>query len=245
MKTPSNLLYKLLSLLFPGVEGDPEPPEDEPELPEDEPELPDDDLPELPEDEPEPQARRAAPRQDNTEVVRAAMERAERMEREVEALKRASAPPSEDQRQHQEEQRQLDDPNTDPMVKWQIQANRTLRQTQQQAQNALMQAQDMQDKAAFMSKASTDPRRNKYADRVEKELQQMRSQGRNIDRDSLYAYMLGKDIIDGKLKPAAKKQSAAAAVPRGKSPGARGDVNARGSRTEHQKRAERLANMNI
>lgn len=238
---PSSLLRKLLSLLFPGVEDEPEP-EEIPEdiIPEDE--FPEDDLPELPEDEPEP--RRIA-RPDNSEAIRAAMERAERMEREVEALKRGPAAPTEEQRQHQEEQRQLDDPNTDAMVKWQIQANRTLRQTQQQAQNALMQAQDMQDKATFLSKSSTDPRRAKYADRVEKELQTMRSQGRNIDRDSLYAYMLGKDIIDGKLKQTPKKQSAAAAVPRGKSPAVRGDVNARGSRTEHQKRAERLANTNI
>ena len=242
---PSNLLYKLLGLLFPGVEGDPEPPQDDPEIPEDDlpEELPEeDDLPELPEDDPAP--RRAAPRQDDS-AVRAAIERAERIEREVEALKRGPAAPSEEQRQFQEEQRQLDDPNTDPMTKWQINANRTLRQTQQQAQNALLQAQDMQDKATFLSKAATDPRRTKYADRVEKELAQMRSQGRNIDRDSLYAYMLGKDIIDGKLKPAGKKPSAAAQVPRGKSPAVRGDVNARGAKSEHQKRADRLANMRI
>lgn len=241
----SNLLLKLLGLLFPGVEGDPEPPLDEPEIPEDElqEELPgDDDLPELLDD--EPVQRRAAPRQDDS-AVRAALERAERLERDVETLKRGNAAPSEEQRQHLEEQRQLDDPNTDPMTKWQIQANRTLRQTQQQAQNALLQAQDMQDKATFLAKAATDPRRTKYADRVEQELADMRKQGRNIDRDSLYAYMLGKDIIDGKLKPAAKKTSAAAQVPRGKPAGVRGDVTARGAKSEHQKRADRLANMRI
>lgn len=237
------LLRKLLASLFIGVEGEPEPPVDD--LPEDDipaDDLPEDDLPELPDDEPA-SPRRVARQEDP--AVKAALERAERLEADVRALQRGPAAPSEEQRQFQDEQRQLDDPNTDPNVKWQIQSNRVIRQTQQQAQQALLQAQDMQDQAKFLSKASTDPRRAKYSDRIEKELQTMRSQGRNIDRDSLYAYMLGKDIIDGKLKPAAKKQSAAAAVPRGRSPAVRGDVNARGSRTEHQKRAERLANMNI
>jgi hypothetical protein len=57
--------------------------------------------------------------------------------------------------------------------------------------------------------------------------------------------MLGKDIAEGKLKPKARS-APPADLPRGRTPSARSDVGGRGTgKTEHQKRAERLANINI
>ncbi len=145
----------------------------------------------------------------------------------------------------EEEERRLRDANTSEMERWQIQSNRTIRQTQQAAQQALQQAQDMADRTAFQAKMQSDPRRAKYETRVEDELARARSMGQNASREAIYFYMLGKDIAEGKLKPKAKAKAPAADVPRGKPAGVRSDVPTRGSKTDHQKRAERLANLNI
>jgi hypothetical protein len=129
------------------------------------------------------------------------------------------------------------------MERWQIQANRTLRDTQRQAQQAMFQAQDMSDRTRFESKVSTDPRRAKYTERVEEEVQKARSRGQQASREDVYYWMLGKDIADGKLKPKAK---AAPAVPRGKSPGVRSDVQGRGRpSSDRDKLRSRLENQNI
>lgn len=105
----------------------------------------------------------------------------------------------------------------------------------------------MSDRTAFESKMQSDPRRAKYQTRVEEELARARSMGQNASREAIYFYMLGKDIAEGKLKPKAKTtaRAPAADVPRGRPAGVRSDVPARGSKSEHQKRADRLANMNI
>lgn len=227
----SRLLRRLFASLFPGAADDddddlPDPNAelDEPGEPEDEPEEPEDE-PEEPED--EPATRRAASRRESAEpsaAVQAAIARAERVERDLEDLKRATAGPTEDQRARIEEDRKLADPNVDALEKWQINANRTLRETQEMARRSLRDAHDMQDKTTFMSKVTEDPRRAKYADRVEKELVALRAKGQNVDRETLYFFQLGKDVATGKLKAASKKPSAAAAVPRGKTVSARSDV---------------------
>lgn len=133
------------------------------------------------------------------------------------------------------------------MERWQIQANRTLRATQQEARRAMFQAQDMADRTQFQAGAATDPRRTKYADRVEQAVQQERAQGRNASREAVYYYMLGKDIAEGKLKAKAKPKAPAADVPRGRSPNAnaRADVQGRGRQSEHDKRRSRLENIQI
>ncbi|MBY4771761.1 hypothetical protein [Burkholderia ambifaria] len=157
---------------------------------------------------------------------------------------RAPAAPAPD-RDFEAEEARLRDPNLDPMERWQIQSNRTLRQSQQAAQAALFQAQDLRDQTMFEAKIASDPHRARYRDRVEAAVQEERRAGRNASREAVYYFMLGKDIADGKLKPKAKAKSAAADVPRGKTPGVRSTVpNGRGQ-TEHQKRAARLADVNI
>jgi hypothetical protein len=144
-----------------------------------------------------------------------------------------------------EEERRLRDASTSDMDRWQIQANRTLRDTQRQATQALQQAQDMADRTQFQAGYASDPRRSKYSDRVEAELSRARANGQNASREAIYYYMLGKDIAEGKLKAKVKAKAPAADVPRGRPAGVRSDVPARGAKSDHQKRAERLANMNI
>lgn len=238
----NKLLKKLLGLLFPGVDGDTD------DLPPDDPDasdpggdadldLPDDDLPDDP-------PVRAAPRRDD------AAERLARLEVEVErrgrlAAEAAARQPAPVDADHQREEERLRNPETTEMERWQIQANRTLRDTQRQAQQALSQAQDMSDRTRFESKIATDPRRSKYADRVEEAIRQERAAGRNAEREAVYFYMLGKDIAEGKLK-AKPKAASAPAVPRGRSPGVRSDVQGRGRpNSDRDKLRARLENTNI
>lgn len=145
----------------------------------------------------------------------------------------------------QQEEERLRDPNLSDQERWQINSNRTLRESRNAANAALFQAQDLNDRTVFESKVASDPHRARYRDRVEAALAEERRHGRNASREAIYYHMLGKDIADGKLKPKAKAKSGAADVPRGRSPAVRSNVTGSRNQTEHQKRAARLANVNI
>ncbi|HHX4053954.1 MAG: hypothetical protein ACN6QT_36415 [Burkholderia contaminans] len=191
--------------------------------------------------EPAAPARRATSDADRLAALEAEVERRGRL---VDATRTAPPAPITD-RDFEAEEARLRDPNLDPMERWQIQSNRTLRQSQQAAQAALFQAQDLRDQTLFESKIASDPHRARYRDRVEAAVQEERRAGRNASREAVYYYMLGKDIADGKLKPKAKAKAPAADVPRGKTPGVRSTVPPARGQTEHQKRAARLADVNI
>lgn len=236
------LLKKLLGLLFPGIDGEnddvlPDDPDPSDSVDDDDDDLPVDDLPD------DPPVRTASRRDD-------AADRLARLEAEVERRGRLAAEaesrrPAPVDADHQREEERLRDPNTTEMERWQIQANRTLRATQQQAQQAMFQAQDLSDRTRFESKIASDPRRAKYTERVEEEISKARSRGQPASREDVYYWMLGKDIADGKLK-AKPKASPTASVPRGKTPGVRSDVQGRGRpSSEHDKRRARLENTNI
>ena len=238
----NKLLKKLLSLLFPGIDGEPE---DDP-LPDDGPapdpdsdddlDLPVDDLPD------DPSARTTSRRDDSAE-------RLARLEAEVErrgrlaAEARLSSQPAPVDTEYQREEERLRNPETTEMERWQIQANRTLRDTQRQAQQAMFQAQDMSDRTRFESKIASEPRRAKYTERVEEEVQKARARGQQASREDVYYWMLGKDIAEGKLK--AKPKASAPAVNRGKSAGVRSDIPARSGRSDKDKLRARLENQNI
>lgn len=177
-------------------------------------------------------------------------ERLARLEAEVErrgrlAAEAAARQPAAPDAEFQREEERLRSSDVTDLERWQIQSSRTIRESRREANAALFQAQDISDRTIFESKVATDPRRDKYRDRVEAAVQEERRQGRNASREAVYFYMLGKDIADGKLKPKAKAKTPAADIPRGRTPNARSDVNARGARTEHDKRRARLENQNI
>jgi hypothetical protein len=237
----NKLLKKLLASLFPGIDG-----EDDDPLPDDLPapdpdsdddlDLPADDLPD------DPPVRTVSRRDDSAE-------RLARLEAEVErrgrmAAEAAARQPAPVDQEYQREEERLRSADLSDIERWQIQANRTLRDTQREARQARAEAQDLMDRSRFEAKLASDPRRAKYADRVEEAIQQERAQGRNASREAVYYYMLGKDIAEGKIKSKPKAASAPQ-VPRGKSAGVRSDVPARSGRSDHDKRRERLANMNI
>jgi len=64
---------------------------------------------------------------------------------------------------------------------------------------------DQADKTSFEARAQSDPLRKKYQDRVERELQAMRKNGMNVERNRLFRYLVGEDV-DNKRGEAATKQ---------------------------------------
>lgn len=240
----NKLLKKLLGLLFPGIDGDND--DDSPDIDlgvqDDSDDVGDVDLPDddLPDDPPVRAAPRRSDADDRLARLEAEVERRGRLAEEARAAAQPRVDPT-----YEEEERKLRDPSTSELERWQIQSNRTLRATEARATQALMQAQEMQDRTRFEAKVASDPRRAKYLDRVEEEVSKAKQRGQMASREDVYYWMLGKDIAEGKLKSKAKAAPAAANVNRGKSPGVRSDTPARGARTEHDKRVARLANMNI
>jgi hypothetical protein len=177
-------------------------------------------------------------------------ERADRYEREAAELRtRYSAPPSDEDRIREEEERVLKNPETNDLQKWQIQTNRNLRAQRSESQSALMRAQDLSDQTSFRSicMADTTGMAKRYETRVEQELARVRSNGGNAAREAIYTYLLGKDMREGKFKKkaAAPKKDADSGVNRGRLPGARSDVHGRTGLSEREKRAKRLENLQI
>ncbi|MGQ7939134.1 hypothetical protein [Paraburkholderia sp. D1E] len=242
----NTLLKRLRSFLFPGVDDGNDP--DAGDDPAGDPSAGDpaagaDDLDDLEidlvEDTPAPTGR-ASSSDDRLARLEAEVERRGRLAAEA----TRNQPPQADPELQREEERLRSADITD-QERWQINANRVLRDTQRQANQALFQAQDIADRTQFEAKIATDPRRDKYRDRVEQAVQEERRAGRHASRESVYFYMLGKDIADGKLRPKAKAKTPAADIPRGRAPNTRSDVQGRGRATEHDKRRARLENQNI
>lgn len=221
-----NLLRLLLMFAFPFA-TDPESPDEQLEMDVAVPEEPDVEAPDV-EAEPEVDPR-----------VEAAEKLAQEAQDQLRALQRQAAQrpdPTLD-----EEERKLRDANTSELEKWQINSNRALRSSAQASQQALFQAHDMADRTTYQSKSNNNPIYSKYESRVEAELSKARQSGQNPNRELILAVLIGRDQLAGNYKPAA----AAKTVARGKPTGARSDTPARGSMSERDKRAARLANVQI
>lgn len=241
----NKLLKRLLGLIFPGIDGEPD---DVDPTPVDDPASPDPDIDDLvdpldddlPDDPPAAARPRRTDADDRLAKLEAEVERRGRLAAEAERTRAPVVDP-----EFQREEERLRSQDLSDIERWQINANRTLRATQQQAQAALQQAQDMADRARFEAKVNSEPRRAKYTERVEEEIQRARQRGQQASREDVYYWMLGKDIAEGKLK-AKPKAAVAANVPRGRTPGVRSDVQGRGRpQSDHDKRRARLENQNI
>jgi hypothetical protein len=176
---------------------------------------------------------------------------AERRLRETEErLSRATPAPTQPvDEQFQREEARLRDPAVSDLEKWQIQSNRTIREARQAAAMAQINALDTADRTDFQAKSLDNPRMRKYADRVEQRLAEIRKTGGNAPRAGIYLFLLGEDVDKAaKAKPPAKPAARPGALPdaqRGRPAGARSDVNARGTQSEHEKRRARLEGRNI
>ncbi len=242
-------LLLLLALFFrPAVDGDPEDPPADPADPAPDPDP--DPQPELDldatEDDPAPKVEPKEELEAERRARQAERDRADRFEREAADLRARQAPRQDDEAAR--EDAKLNDPNTPPLEKWQIQANRELRAGRTAAQAALAQAADIRDQTAFNHLAVTEPALHKrYAVKVEQELSNARRQGFNPNREFIYNQLIAKDMRDGKFK---KKAAAPAAgdkkgVDRGRLPGARGDVSGKGQMSNRERLAQKLKDVPI
>ena len=232
----SNLLRLLLMFICP-MADDPEPPEPEAEVELDDPADDPADDPDIkaaadePEDAPDPAAK--------VREVEAIAREAQEQVRQLQAQASRRTDPALD-----EEERKLRDPNTSELEKWQINSNRALRSSAQASQQALFQAQDMADKTTYQVKAASNPLYSKYEKRVDEELAKARQSGANPTREFILDILVGRDMRMGNFKsaPAAGKGKV---IARGKPTGARSDTPSRGGASEREKRAARLANIQI
>jgi hypothetical protein len=253
-------LWKLYLVL--GIAGD-DPPADDPpadEPPADDPpadELPADDLDSLIETveaggddkDDKPPSRENAAIRDARKRAQDAEEARIRAEATLEAERRMRQPQaySDDQRLYDQEEARLRADDATDLEKWQIRSNRTLRANTQAANRALTSAADMQDKSAFDRLEISNPKVYKlYADKVEKALGEMRGRGQDAPRLALLRFMIGNDVMEGKLKSGTGKKASTttsetrSTIDRGRSPGARSDVSGKGRMSEQEKRRERL-----
>lgn len=241
-----NLLVFLAAFFALGV-GEPDPEPDPKPDPDPAPDPADDIELELPDPAPDKDDKDERPSAEEFSAAQAAekseRERADRYERELGDLRRQRPQSPEDELQRRENAK-LADEKTSELEKWQIQANRELRAGRSAANFALAQAVDVSDKTSFRAIESKKPVLfKKYEARVEEELAKVRANGGNATRESIFAYLVGKDALDDKFtrkaKPAADKTEEKKTVQRGKLPGARSDVSGKGGAMTAKQKLER------
>ena len=235
------MLWKLFLLLFPGIGEDDELPDDE--LP-DEDELPDDDDQDTgadddddqdtgADDQDEPPPKKISRAQKEIISLRERAQKAEddhkRAMAELEAARRPQAAPQKDEVWEQEEA-VLRNPDATDWQKYAVTSSRNSRMASHQAQQALMQAQDISDKAEFDRLSITKPKvYSDYKEKVEEARQQaIRNGNAPPPRAKVLAFLLGQDMLNDKINPATQKKPKGAK--RQTPPGARSDVSAKSSR---------------
>lgn len=241
---------------MPGVEPEDEP--DEPDgvdEPEDEPEdadEPDDVDPEAdPEPEPEPEPRESRAHK----TIRETRERAQKAESdlataraELETARRGPAQPAgptQDQVLWQQEEDVLRNPEADQWQRYAVTANRAARAATTTSQAALQRAEDLADRSQFAALATTKPKLyERYKDKVEAKLVELRKEGRNVNREGILKVMLGEDMLSGNLKSADAKPKPSGGASRAARPSS--DVPRSGGRmSEDEARTKRLENVRI
>ena len=169
---------------------------------------------------------------------------------ELEAARRQPTQPlqpTQEQVIWEQEEKVLRDPNADDWQKYAVKSARDSRLANQNSQNALRQAEDIADRAEFNALKAEKPKMHEqYKDRVEERLAELRKNGQNAPRKNILAFLVGEDMVAGKLKTTEKPAKPKGGAERGSTPGARSNVNSSSGRlSESEKRAKRLENVRI
>jgi hypothetical protein len=148
---------------------------------------------------------------------------------ELAEARKPQAAPMKDEVWEQEEA-VLRNPDATDWQKYAVTSSRNSRMAANQAQQALMHAQDISDKAEFDRISITKPK--VYADYKEKveEARQQAIRNGNLPppRSKVLAFLLGQDMLNDKVSSATQKKPKGAK--RQTPPGARSDVSAKSSR---------------
>lgn len=171
------------------------------------------------------------------EEVKAAREEARRAREEAEALRRQHEASTAEAREQEQLARMS--PGEQNAYLW----DKRLRAIETTTQRQAFLHADLEDRQAFLAKVSKNPKLGAYADKVEAELGRLRAQGKNVDRDTLLTYLIGKDVLE-RGGGQAKKQAATAqrrvAAANSKPPPGRGSAGGRAGGESIVERMERL-----
>ena len=227
-----------------GVDDDVPPPDDDTPPPDDDVPPPDDDTP--PSD-PEPSAPRISRAQQAIITQRERAQKAERdaeqLRRELAEARRQPAAPSQEDLLFQQEEATLKSLPPDSWERYAIESRREARQSKALSLSVMNQAKDLSDKAEFSSLRASKPAiYDKYEARVEERLSQIRANGGSIPpRKAILEYLLGADLLNGKVKTATPTKS-----PTQSRVSARSDVSpSSGGRSDYEKAMARLEGVRI
>lgn len=247
-----NKLWNLLLLLLsPHADDEPEPeePEEEPEDPEE---------PEEPEEEEEEEIEEvvAKPMSRAQKEIVGLRERAQKAEDqhrkaqdELAEARRSPAKhaqPTNDQLLWEAEEKSLQDPGLESWQRYAIEGRREAREARNVGQQAIREARDLSDKAAFDRIAQSKPKTVAlYKEKVESLLKEVRSKGNDVPREKLLALLIGEAILAGDPKKKASSTKTGS-VKRGTTPGVRSDTSSKSGRlSDEAKRDKRLENVRI
>ena len=181
-----------------------------------------------------------------------AEDRYRKAQEELEAARRQPTQqinPTQDQQLWQQEEAYLKDPNGKEEVKYAIRASRDAREAKQESLNARAEAKDLHDKSVFERIAYDKPKTfEKYKDRVEEKLREIRKNGGNVERKIILQLLIGQDHLDGKLKATeTKTKPKNGGASRGTTPGARSNVSStgKGGLSPYEKAMKRLEGKKI
>lgn len=139
-----------------------------------------------------------------------------RLRGELDATRRQSVQqaPTQDQVLWQQEEAALQNAATTEEVRYAINAQRNARFAQNQVRQIQFQTADIQDQIAFDKVSAQKPDLvKKYAGRVNEELTKMRAQGQNAPREAILAVLVGRDALNGTLKPSKSANAGANRTP--------------------------------
>jgi hypothetical protein len=146
-----------------------------------------------------------------------------------------------------------EDPDKIAMRVWTNNANRALRNQHRETNQIRLEARDNADRAEFGRLEITNPKAFKrYADEVERLVATARSNGQAVPRKMVMQTLIGRDFLEGKIKPKTSRARASSSdeaprVNRGSMPNTRSDVGrgSSGKLTPGQAAAKRLKNIHI
>lgn len=132
--------------------------------------------------------------------------------------------------------------------------NKQLKRMAETVTNAQFESRDAADTARFYAKSAKNPDILKMEDRIEKEVQRLRTSGQFVPREAIMTFMLGQDVMAARARKAASggKQSKVAEEAgkrvekaRGEPTRPRSDKGGKERLSESDKRKERLKNQYI
>lgn len=134
-------------------------------------------------------------------------------------------------------------------LQWKIDGNRKMRANERNSSAALAEARNLADRTSFERLEITKPQVFKrYAAKVEKAIADFQAQGKELPpRNLILRMLIGDDIMNGTVKSKTAKAAPkpGTTVDRGRTPGTRSDVTAKGGQSDRDKRRARLENQII